>query len=111
MVTQNRRREIGHVTDEEKLLAVLSYIPFLCFIPFFKTNNGSFANKHLKQGLILLVIEIVALFFLIEVLSKIFWTIILVFCLTIACIGILTAFSGKEFKVPVIGNFFEKYDI
>ncbi len=107
----NNKREIESVNDEGKLLAALSYIPFLCFIPLFKTNIGRFANKHLKQGLILLIVEIVALFFLIEVFSKIFWTAVLIFCLAIACIGILTAFSGKEFKLPMIGNFFEKYDI
>jgi len=111
MESNNKNNQRTQVDEEGKLLAVLCYIPFLCFIPLFKPNIGTFANQHLKQGLILLVVEIIALFFLIDIFSKIFWTIIFIFCLAIACVGIATALSGKEFKVPVIGSYLEKYDL
>jgi len=103
--------KIDPINDESKILAVLSYIPFLCFIPLFKSNINNFTKKHLKQGLLLLIIEVIALFFLIEIFSKIFWSFILFMCFGFAIIGILTALSGKEIKIPAIGTIFEKYDI
>lgn len=111
MKLNDKHNILEEINDTEKLLAVLSYIPFLCFIPLFKNNIGKFARKHLKQGLILLILEIIALFFLVDIFSKIFWSIVLIICFAIACIGMLTAFSGNDFKVPAIGNFFEKYEI
>lgn len=97
--------------DEGITDAVLSYIPFLCFIPLFKSNLNDFAKKHVKQGLLLLIIEIVALFFLIDFVNGIFWTLILIGCLLFSVIGISKSLSGKEMKVPFIGTIFEKYDI
>ena len=97
--------------DEGRIYAILSYIPFLCFIPLFKSNINNFAKKHVKQGLLLLFIEIISLLFLIESFSRAFWTLVLLVCFAIAVIGILKSIAGKEMKIPVIGNFFEKYDI
>lgn len=97
--------------DEGRIYSVLSYIPFLCFISLFKSSIPATAKKHVKQGMLLLIIEIIALIFLIDAISKAFWSVILILCFIIAVIGIIMAISGKEWKIPVIGNLFEKYDI
>ena len=94
-----------------RIYAILSYIPFLCFVPLFKTNISSFAKHHVKQGLLLLIIEIIALLFLIDFISKLFWTIILIICLIVSLIGIFLSIAGKTFKIPFIYNLFKKYDI
>ncbi|MDZ7335984.1 MAG: hypothetical protein ONB32_12585 [candidate division KSB1 bacterium] len=95
----------------EKADAALSYIPFLCFISFFKSDLTDFAKRHAKQGMILLLIEVVALFFLIDIVSKIFWSVILIACGIIALMGIAKSLSGKEMKIPIIGYIFDKYEI
>lgn len=97
--------------EEGKVDAVLSYVPFLCFIPLFKSDLNDYAKKHVKQGLLLLIIEIMALFFLVDKINDIFWTLVLVVCLIIALVGISRALAGKTMKIPFIGNIFEKYDI
>ena len=104
-------KNIQKQIEEGKIDALLSYIPFLCFIPLFKRNINQFAKKHVKQGLLLLIIEIIALFFLIEVVSKIFWSFVLISCFSFALIGISKVIAGKEMKIPFVGNIFEKYDI
>ena len=64
--------------EEGKADAILSYIPFLCFIPLFKSNITDFAKKHVKQGLLLLIIEIIALFFLVDLVNlEVLWRILL----------------------------------
>ncbi len=107
----NRNKNLFEQLEEGKIYAVLSYIPFLCFIPLFKTDINEFTKKHIRQGFLLLIIEIIALFFLVEIFSKIFWTLVLVVCFFFALIGIVKSLAGKEMRIPIIGNIFEKYDI
>ena len=97
--------------EEGKIDAVLSYIPFLCFIPLFKSNLNHFAKKHVRQGLLLLFIEIIALFFLVDFFNNIFWTLVLIVCSLFSLAGISKSLKGKDMKIPLIGNIFEKYDI
>jgi len=104
-------KNIEEQVEEGKTDAILSYIPFLCFIPLFKSNLNDFAKKHVKQGMLLLIIEITALFFLVDMVNDIFWTMVLIGCLGFALIGISKSRAGKEMKIPYIGTIFEKYDI
>ncbi len=97
--------------SKEKADAALSYIPFLSFVTFFKNDLTDFAKKHAKQGMVLLIIEVTALFFLIDVISKIFWTLILIICFVVSLIGISKSLSGKEMKIPILSYFLDKYDI
>jgi uncharacterized membrane protein len=108
---EKKHKVIEEQIEEGKTDAVLSYIPFLCFIPLFKSNLNNFAKKHVKQGLLLLIIEIVALFFLVDFLNDIFWTLVLIVCCIFAFTGISKSLAGKEMKIPFIGDIFEKYDI
>ena len=97
--------------NEGKITAIFSYIPFLCFIPLLSNSNNRFARNHGKQGLLLLMIEVIALVFLIDFFSHIFWLVVLFFCLIFAIVGILKVLFGKYWKIPYIGNIFEKYEI
>jgi len=107
--TKNQKND--QHSRKDRIDAVLSYIPFLCFISLFKPDLDDFAKRHAKQGLLLLIIEIIALLFLVDLINDIFWTIILIACLIFAMVGVLKAMAGKEMKIPFIGNIFEKYDI
>lgn len=94
-------------TQRNKALAVLSYIGFLCVLPFFVCPNDRFAVYHAKQGLALVVMSIIA-----AVLSRIpilGWLIYGAFgVLRVICIikGISNALSNKTEPLPLIGNLF-----
>jgi len=108
---EKKGKSIEEQIEQGKTDAILSYIPFLCFIPLFKSDLNDFAKKHVKQGLLLLIIEIIALFFLVDLFNDIFWTFVLIGCLVFALNGIAKSQAGKEMKIPYIGTIFEKYDI
>ena len=108
---EKKNKTLEQQIEEGKTDAVLSYIPFLCFIPLFKSNLNSFAKKHAKQGLLLLIIEILALLFLVDFINDFFWTVVLIACGVFALTGISKSLAGKEMKIPFIGDIFEKYDI
>src|SRR3972149_8973394 len=60
----------GFATEEERLAAVMSYIPFLCFVPLLNMKTTKEARLHARQGVILFLIELVAALFLIDRISN-----------------------------------------
>ncbi len=97
--------------EEGRVVAVISYIPFLCFIPILGGQKNNFVNKHIKQGLALLIIEVISLLFLIDFFSQIFWIVILLSCVILSITGSLKALFGETWRVPYLGKLFEKYEI
>lgn len=97
--------------EEGKAAAVLGYIPFLCFIPLIKMRHNKFAFRHGKQGLFLLFIEILAIFFMFDIISNLFWGILLILSIGSAVFGILYALQGKEFTIPFVGESADKIKI
>lgn len=97
--------------EEGKAAAVLGYVPFLCFIPLTKMRHNKFAFRHGKQGLFLLFVEILAIFFMFDIISNLFWGILLILSIGSAVFGILYALQGKEFTIPFIGDQADKLKI
>lgn len=100
-------QEAPQGTDRGKLHAIVAYVPFLCFIALFSNDADDFTRAHGRQGLLLLVIEIIAMFMLLP-LGAFFWKIILLTCLILAVAGIVAAFSGRAFSVPFLGKWADK---
>jgi uncharacterized membrane protein len=96
---------------EGKAAAILAYVPFMCFVPLVKMRNNQFALKHGKQGLILFLVEIIALIFLLPKISDLFWGFVIILCLGVAITGVLYAVQGKEWKIPYIGDLADKFKI
>ena len=61
--------------DEGKAAAILGYIPFMCFVPLVKMKDNPFAFRHGKQGLVLFIIEIIAVIFLLPKINLL-WSVI-----------------------------------
>ncbi len=97
--------------EEGKAGAILGYIPFLCFIPLVMMRDNKFAVKHGKMGLILFLIEIVAVVFLFPGISDFFWRLILILCAIIAIVGIIHSLQGKEFRLPYVSDLADKFKI
>ncbi|KPL00734.1 MAG: hypothetical protein AMJ91_03600 [candidate division Zixibacteria bacterium SM23_73_3] len=97
--------------EEGKAAAMLGYVPFMCFVPLIKMKDNPFAFRHGKQGLILFLIEIVAVIFLLPKISDLLWTVVLVLCLASAVAGIIFALQGQDWKIPFIGDLADKIKI
>lgn len=97
--------------EEGKGAAILAYVPFMCFVPLVKMRQNQFALKHGKQGLILFLVEIVALIFLLPKISDLFWGFVIIACLALALAGILYAVQGREWKIPFLGDLADKFRI
>lgn len=94
--------------EEGRGAAILAYVPFGCFVALVRHRDNAFAVKHGKQGLLLTFLELLAGLFLIPRLSEYFWVTVVFACLASAVTGIYFALQGRDWTIPIIGEWFEK---
>jgi len=101
-------------TNKNAPLAALAYIGPLLIIPYLAANNNPFVKFHLKQGLVLLVIEAgiwllgVFLFFPFFLgLLNLARLAIVVFSI----VGIVNVLRGNEKELPLLGQFAKYFTI
>lgn len=101
------------MSEQKTLLAVLSYIGPFIIISYAFGNDNPFVKYHIKQGLVLIIIDVVVwvlgMFFTYH-----FWPLyqllnLVVFVLAI--IGIINAAQGKEKELPFVGQFAHSFKI
>ncbi|MBI3872889.1 MAG: hypothetical protein HY304_07425 [candidate division Zixibacteria bacterium] len=102
------RYEKQEEIDEGRGPAILAYVPFGCFVALVRFRHNPFAVKHGKQGLMLTFLELLAGLFLIPRLSEYFWVTVVFACLASIITGIYHAVQGREWSIPIVGEWFEK---
>jgi len=95
-------------TDEGRLAAVMSYIPFLCFIPLLNMKHNEEARFHARQGVMLFLIELLAVLFLVDQIADFVFTAVLIVAVAFSIAGIYFALQGKNYRLPIVGDFAEK---
>jgi uncharacterized membrane protein len=103
--------------QDNKLMAILSYLGILVLIPLFAAKESPFARFHTNQGLILMIVEI-AYSIIVWVLSIILvivapglafivtiFNLVSIALLVLAIIGIINAAKGETKELPLIGKF------
>jgi len=95
-------------TDEGRMAAIMSYIPFLCFLPLLNMKENKEAQFHARQGVMLFLIELLAVLFLIDGISKFVFQAILIVAAALSVAGVYFALQGKNYKLPVISDLVEK---
>ncbi|HVY35714.1 MAG TPA: DUF4870 domain-containing protein [Candidatus Paceibacterota bacterium] len=87
------------------LMGVLSYLGPLVIIPLVTSKQDPFVKFHVKQGLVLLSIEII-----VWILASILWQLWVVYRLInlatviLSIIGIVNVSQNKEKELPLIGH-------
>lgn len=94
--------------DRGLIAAVLSYIPFLCLIPLLQMRDNEQARFHSKQGLLLFLVELLAVLFLIPGLSSLVWKTVIILAIGASIAGIIFGIQGKQYKLPLVGDIAEK---
>ena len=101
--------------EDGKLMAILSYIGILALIPYFAEKDNKFVVYHAKQGLNLLIIELIVSVGLSILASLFFWGLYLIiklanfafgiFVLVLSIMGIVDVCNGRAKELPVINKF------
>ncbi len=91
-----------------RIMALMSYLGVLCLVPLVLNRKEEFVRFHARQGLILWMWEVLAIFSLfIPVIGHAFFTISFFVCGMCSLMGILQVLANKSWKFPVIGNWAE----
>ena len=90
---------------DNKVMAVLCYLGLLWLIPFLAAKESPFVKYHLNQGLVLLIIGIVAWVLCSIPLIRILGWILSIAVFALAIIGIIIVVNGKAQELPVIGKY------
>jgi uncharacterized membrane protein len=92
--------------DQNTLMGVLAYIGPLIIVSYLMAKDNSFVKFHIKQALILFIIEIATWF-----IGGMFWPLWMILnvvnlaVLVLSIIGIVNVVQGKEKELPLIGKF------
>lgn len=90
--------------ENNKTVAVLSYVWILFLIPLILKRHSKFCQFHAKQGLILFILSFVSWF------PVIGWLIGLTI-IVISVIGIIKSLSGEWWKAPYIYDLSKKINL
>ena len=98
-------------TDEGRLAAVMAYIPFLCFVPLLKMKDNPEARFHARQGVMLFLIELVAILFLIDGISGFVFRAVLIVAIAFSVAGIYFGLQGKNYRLPLISDLADRFKL
>ena len=96
----------GMVHGKNVPMGVLAYIGTLVIISYLVDKDDSFVKFHIKQGLVLLVIEVIVWFLGMGL--WMLWPLLYLINLAtivLAIIGIINAVKGREKELPLVGSF------
>jgi uncharacterized membrane protein len=91
--------------EDNKVLAAIGYISFLCLLPLFLKRDSKFAQFHAKQGLVLFVVQLIV--FWVPLLGQA--SMLLLFL--VALFGAYQAINGEWYKLPYIYDFSKKINL
>jgi uncharacterized membrane protein len=98
-------------TDEGRLAAIMAYIPFLCFVPLLKMKENPEARFHARQGVMLFLIELIAVLFLIDGISDFVFKAVLIVAAAASLAGIYFALRGENYRLPIISDLADKFKL
>lgn len=105
----NRVPKLGDVTglDERRLMAALSYVGVLVFVPLLVSKDDPFVRWHVQQGLVVLaglVLALVAAAW-VAVVGNVLFLVLMV----VDIIALVQALLGRRWRIPGIGQLAEKF--
>jgi uncharacterized membrane protein len=110
--TEAAEQASSFTINEQTVMAALSYLGILILIPFFVKKEDPFVHYHIKQGVVLLIPELILyvvsgmMYFLWPV-----WNIIWLIILGFTIVGVINCLTKKEKPLPFIGQYASKVNI
>lgn len=108
----NKASKSAPAMEESTLMAVLAYIGPLVIVSYLTKKDNPFVKFHIKQGLVLLVIEVAM--WVIGMMVWMLWPVIQIvniIVIVLSIVGILNALGKKEKELPFVGSFSKNFNI
>ena len=97
--------------QEGKIFAVIGYLGILCLIPLLFKKENKFALFHGKQGLILFLGEVALI--IVAIIPFLWFISFFGFLLfgILSLIGMVQALLGNYWKIPIVADLANKFNI
>lgn len=101
---ENTQTQGAQKPANNTLMGILSYIGPLVIIPFLTSKEDPFVSFHIKQGIVLFVIELA-----VWVLGMFMWPFWMIASLinlgtfVLSVVGIINVTQGKQKELPIVG--------
>ena len=104
--SQQNMQSGANAGNDNVVMGVLAYIGPLVAVSYFVAKDNPFVKFHIKQGLVLLVIE-VAVWLIGMILGQLWMLLNLINLATLilAIVGIINVTQGKEKELPIVGGY------
>jgi uncharacterized membrane protein len=104
----------GSAAGDDNLMAALSYLGILVIVPLLVKKDSSYVKSHAKQGLVLLIAEVIFgfvawLLVFIPVIGWLIEVVVWLFFLIMIIMGVTKALSGETWEMPVFGKMADKF--
>ncbi len=107
---KDRNGELGF--DGNTMYAVLAYLWILCLVPVFLKKTDAFVRFHVRQGLMLFIVEVgIGIISIVPVFGGIIAVLGILICGILSLTGIVQVLMGNRWKMPVIGEWAEKINV
>jgi fumarate reductase subunit D len=103
--------ETSSSVEDVRLASVMCYVPLLCFVPLLNMRDNKDIRFHARQGVILFMIEILAVLFLVDWVSRFVFKGVLILAAILSATAIYSTLQGKRFRLPIIGDIADKMKI
>ncbi len=95
--------------SEDRAYAALSYLWVLCLVPLFLKRQSAYVQFHAKQGFLLFVAEIaISVVSVVPVLGWLVGFVGWLAAVVLSVLGIMAALTGKEWVMPILGEYAKK---
>ncbi|MBF0239919.1 MAG: hypothetical protein HQM12_19640 [SAR324 cluster bacterium] len=96
-------------TMKSYVLAFMSYLGILCLVPILLNKDDEYVYFHARQGLVLWIWSVIAIFALyIPVIGQFFFGLSAFIILIYSFVGITSVLLAKAWKLPFVGDWSEK---
>jgi fumarate reductase subunit D len=104
----NRKDELVDI-DEARIMASLAYLGVLVFVPLIMHKDDPQVNWHVKQGLVILIGLVLAL--LAVPWNSAVGTLLFLILIIVDVVALVQALLGRRWRIPLIGQLAEKFEI
>ena len=92
-----------------QLLSMLAYIGCLCLAPLLINRSDNYVSFHTRQGLVIWITEVSAVFFLFApTFGRFFFSATMAVCVLVSLFGVIGVFLEKAWRFPFFGTLAEK---
>ncbi len=90
-------------SSRSRIMALLSYLGILVFVPLVANRNDEYVNFHARQGLIIWALGIFTIFILyIPGIGKLIFSFMAMMVAIYSLLGIISVLLYKAWKLPVV---------